>query len=947
MTSIYYNSPLGSTSASTGTSDFLLVSTLPYYNSLAAYKDKYIPYYIQHTTLEEWEYGLGIVIDNGGGQDVLIRGGNGFYPLATIYSSSNSNNKVTFSAGTKNVTTVISPERINHGGNNYSYQANNFTADTVQTTYGVLASGSGVSVGLPLASGNKNLVLSFKLLPTSNNNLTISPSGSDKIDGLSSTTLTVAEQYTSLISDGSGWYELVPLIDVTGAGLPSGSVGAIQFKNSSTLFDGSDSLFWASSSGILLIGGKTVSSANIVLPGSSGQNILFNNQQYNSDFIVKGTGNNQLFFDASTGRLGINTGSPSTILHVVGRCANDTLKVESSTECPTGVALTLYHSPNTGSQTGDYPATINLAGRNSSAQQINYAQIRSRILGTALGATSGELLFNVDHSGVSKNIASFNVGSINLGLNAQSIQSNNNIVIGQLAKDSGNNNILLGHYAAISGALSSKNIVLGNNTSTRGSNNIVLGHNAVISGSYIYNIGDSASLTSDYTFNLGQNNTVDGISNFVIGSGNTVNSTDSYVLGNSNDTNDTKTFIIGENLISHNTSGYIVGFDNNISGLLNTINGNSIYVTGNSNTVLGQSNTIIGSNNDILGDTNSITGSSNTVFGENITASGSGCIVFGKNLNVNSNNSIIIGNGSNDLAVSSGSLIYNSGINNASFIVYGSAANTGLFYQNNLLGIDKIASSGYVLDINGYLRSTGVYTDNFRYGASATSGSIMVSDSSGNASWQNISTVQQYLVNNLVDSALINKQSNAFGSTSGLYWSATSGLYLSSTSGVSSAFIVASTGNGPLIVNNNNLARTNVFNIKDSDNENLLLANSTNKRIGINITPSYNFHVSGVTRIQNSSLDYLEKTSDRLVINYDIDGSTFKNWNITSSGLFLKQTNEGSLIPIQSFGTSTPTDVSNAHPLVLTYDVASSTYQVKFTSGIYGGFTVFTGASDS
>jgi hypothetical protein len=943
MTSIYYNSPLGSTSASTGTSDFLLVSTLSYHNSLAAYKDKYIPYYIEHTTLEEWEYGLGIVIDNGGGQDVLVRQGNALYPLATVYSSSNSNNKVTFSAGTKNVTTVISPERINHGGNNYSYQANNFTADTVQTTYGVLASGSGVSVGLPLASGNKNLVLSFKLLPNSDNNLTISPSGSDKIDGLSSTTLTVAEQYTSLISDGSGWYELVPLIDVTGVGLPVGSVGAIQFKNSSTLFDGSDQLFWESTSGTLLIGDSNASSASIILP-SSGQNIIFNNQQYNSDFVVKGTGTNQLFFDASTGRLGINTGSPSTILHVVGRCANDTLKVESSTECPTGVALTLYHSPNTGSQTGDYPATINLAGRNASAQQINYAQIRSRILGTALGATSGELLFNVDHSGVSKNIASFNVGSINLGLNAQSIQSSNNIVIGQLAKDSGNNNILLGHYAAISGALSSQNIVLGNSTSTRGSNNIVVGHNTNISGIYVYNIGDSATVNSNYTFNLGQNNTIDGTSNFIIGSGNTVNSTDSYVLGNSNDTNDTKTFIIGENLISHNTSGYIVGFDNNISGLLNTINGNSIYVTGNSNTVLGQSNTIIGSNNDILGDINSITGSGNTVFGENISVNGSGCVIFGKDLSVSNNNSIIIGNGSNDLAISSGSLVYNSGTNNASFIVYGSAANTGLFYQNNLLGIDKIPS-GYLLDINGYLRSTGIYTDNLRYGSSATSGSIMVSDSSGNASWQNISTVQQYLVNDLVDTALINKQSNSFGSTSGLYWSASSGLYLS-IGGISSSFIVASTGNGPLIVNNNNLARTNVFNIKDSDNENLLLANSTNKRVGINITPSYNFHVSGVTRIQNSSLDYIDKSANVFKISYDESVSVLKNWQITSSGLLIKQTNEGSLIPIQSFSSSTPTDVTNVHMLVLEYNPALSTYQVKFTSGVYGGFSVFTGSID-
>lgn len=944
MTSIYYDSPLGNTSNSDSTNDFLLVGTLSYYNSLANFKDKYIPYYIQHTTLNEWEYGLGIVIDNGG-QDVLVRGGSTFYPLTTIYSSSNSNAKVNFSPGTKNVTSVISPERVVHGGNNYVYQSGNFVADTVQTTYGVLASGTGVSVNLPLASGNKNLILSFRLLNDSDSSLSIIPSGSEKIDGLSSTTLTTSEKYTSLISDGSGWYELVPLVDVTGAGLPSGSIGAIQFKNSSILFDGSDSLFWDSTSGILLLGDTIPSSANIILPSQSGQNIVLNNQQYNSDFVVKGTGNNQLFFDASTGRLGINTASPATVLHVVGKCANDTLRLESSTECPTGVALTLYHSPNTGSATGDYPATINLAGRNSNAQLVNYAQIRSRILDTVMGSTSGELLFNVDHSGTSKNIALFNVGSINLGLEAQSIQNNNNIVIGQLSKDSGNNNIIVGHSGRITGSLSSQNILLGNYSVNRGSNNVVLGHNSTVSGTYVYNIGSSATVNADYTFNLGQDNTIDGISNFIIGSGNVVDSVDSYVLGNNNSTNDTKTFIIGENLTSHNTSGYIVGFDNNISGLFNIVNGNNIYSTGNSNTVLGQNNILIGSNNDILGNINTITGSDNTIFGENISVTGSGCVVFGKNLNVTATGSIVIGNGSNDLSVSSGSLIYNSGLNNSSFVVYGSGSDKGLFYQNNLLGIDKIASE-YILDVNGTIRSTGVYTDNFRYGSSATSGSIMVSDSSGNASWQNISTVQQYLVNDLVDNALINKQSNAFGSTSGLYWSLSSGLYLSSGP-ISSSFVVATTGNGPVIINNNNLSRTNVFNIKDSDNENLLLANSTNKRVGINITPAYNFHVSGVSRLENSSLDYVEKSSNRFTINYDIDGSTFKNWNITSSGLFIKQNTEGALIPIQSFGTLTPSDVSNVHMLVLAYDVGSLTYQIKFTSGVYGGFTAFTGASDS
>lgn len=924
--SIYYESPLGSSSASTGFSDFLLVSALSYHNSLGTYKNAYIPYIIEHTSTNEWEYGLGIVIDNGG-QDVLIRGGSLSYPLTKIYSSSNNNTKVDFSAGTKNVKTVISSERIKHGGNNYSYKTSSFIADTVQTTYGVFTSGSSLNAMLPPASGNENLILSFRLLKNSSHSLNILASGSSSIDGLSSTTLTPAEQYTSFISNGSDWYEIIPTVDVSGSGLPQGSVGSIQFKDSSVAFGGNNNLYWHNTSGLFMVGGSSVSSANIVLSNNS-TNII-NNQKNDTDFIVRGTGNNVLYFDASTGRLGVNTSSPSTILHVVGRCANDTLKIESTTECPTGVALTLLHNPNTGSSTGDYPATINFAGRNSNGQQVNFAQIRSKILGTDLSNTSGELAFNVDQYGQSKNIATFNVGSINLGLNSSSPRNSNNISIGQLSKDSGTNNILIGHSGFISGLLSYDNFVAGHFSTNIGYKNISIGNNSLVSGNNIYSIGHDANITSSRTYNFGTNNNISGESNFVVGSGNNTNSSFSFIIGHNNSNINNKNFIFGDSV--------------NVSGTSNTLCGTSIQVTGHNNISNGINNTVIGSGNTINGSSNSIVGSGNIIYGDNISGTGVSSIALGKNLALNnSNNTIVLGSSNNTINIDSSGFVFNSGVGSSSFIVYGNNSNSGLFYRNNNLGLNKLANNNYVLDVNGNISSTGLYTNNFKLGLSSVSGSVLLSDSSGNAQWANPSTLASSIASNffseLTPEAVIVGSGSRLSSSTGLYWNSTSGLYLSSSSGINNAFFVASTGNIGVVINNN-FSSGNVLTIKDSSNNNLLLADATNKRIGINITPAVNFHVSGVSRLQNSSLDYVEKNTNQFTILYDNDGSTKRNWQITSSGLFVSQTNDGSLIPSTS-------DSNNTRLLVLELD-STARHKVKYITSLGFGYVGFTGTSDS
>ena len=99
-------------------------------------------------------------------------------------------------------------------------------------------------------------------------------------------------------------------------------------------------------SGTLNIGSGTV--YDIVLSETTGNRTIFNQNNLNIDLAVSGTGaGDVLFYDASTSRLGLNTESPDAALHVVTDCALDGIKVESVTNCATGVKLLLVHNTQT------------------------------------------------------------------------------------------------------------------------------------------------------------------------------------------------------------------------------------------------------------------------------------------------------------------------------------------------------------------------------------------------------------------------------------------------------------------------------------------------------------------------------------------------------------------------------------------------------------------------
>jgi len=937
---IFYKENLGNTSNSDGLNDFLLSSSLPYSKSLATFKNKYIPYYIQHNSLDQWEIGLGIVIDNLG-QNVLVRSGNSLYPDAVVYSSSNNDQPVVFSAGSKTVKSVISEERINHGGNNFVSYNSNFTADTVQTTYGVLASGSQVTAQLPSASGNQNLILSFRVLPGSNNNVVISASGLQTIDGSTSVSLTPAQKYTSLISDGATWYQLNREVEVDAAGMPIGSAGNIQFKTSSTEFGGTSSLHWDQTGQKLLVGGETTSTSNIILPASSGQNFIINNKAYDSDFQVKGTGNNQLFFDASSGRLGLNTSTPSTILHIVGKCANDTMRLESSASCPTGVALTLYHNPSNGSQVGDYPATISLAGRNSNGQQINYAQIRSRILGTDINSTSGELFFSVDVSGVSTNILTTNPKNTTIGLGASST-NNNNITIGSLARNSGTNNVLIGHSSYVSGVSSADNMLLGHSTNYSGSGSLVASHGSSIAGSRAFILGRLNTISASDSVFVGSSINASGSFLNINGFSNSTSGTYLSVAGSNNGiTTSTSGIVYGfANTISNNSSGIVVGLSNNISGSGNIIHANQSTVTGTSNRLIGNAASVSGNFNLSFGSNNTATGNNNTILGDQSTFVGNSGILIGRNLSSTANNSVIIGIGSPDIVISSGGVTLNSGLRVADINIFGGTANSGLFYRNNRLGINMVPNN-YVLDVSGSIRGDSIFVGALRIGSSSTNGSVLVSDSLGNASWQPASSLQQDITSGLVTNSLVFYNGSNLASTTGLNWSSSSGVLFTTNSNT-----IIPTGNSTLIVNNNNSPIGNAFNVKGSGQNNLFVVNAANNAIGINTPgPSYNLHSSGTARFYKDSLYFVEKNDNQFIFAYDIGPSSPNRLSITSSGVIIDQTVAGTVFPAHSYTTTYPTKTTADVAKVVVWD--NSDNKLKHTTTITAGFDSFNGSSDS
>jgi hypothetical protein len=349
-------------------------------------------------------------------------------------------------------------------------------------------------------------------------------------------------------------------------------------------------------SGTLNVGSGTT--PDIKLSDTAGISSSFNINKLDIDFSIKGTGNGLMYFDASTGRVGIGTGVPDAVLHVVAPCAKDGLIIESVTNCPTGVTLLLVHNPQTAPVSGSYPAIINLAGRDTNYNKIAYGQIVSKILDPITGYTSGEILFTVDNRGTNTPVFKANVKNIVLGGN-NSVSGYSYTVIGGSNAVTGVGITSIGAYNS---GLSNSGLIIGNANIFNGTKIVALVNNSKFVGTNNIAMGDTVAIT--------------GLSNIFIGNSNLLSGSNNILMGDNNSFNGDMS--IGLTQLSSNTgsSGIIFGAYATNSG------NNNIYI-GNLNNLIGNSNNVVGSLVSVTGDSNNIYGSSDSILGSKLISIGS------------------------------------------------------------------------------------------------------------------------------------------------------------------------------------------------------------------------------------------------------------------------------------------------------------------------------------
>lgn len=346
----------------------------------------YIPYYIKNLLTNgqtEWEAGIGKVLST----TIVER--------IQVSSSSNNNNFVFFtSGGTKTFFVYPNTYSINTAYNNLINVSGTFNVEDIRATYIVDLSSSNASGILPPSSGNKGLIVDFKIIDRNNSNLNVVATGSDLIQGESELVLDYDNAYTSLISDGQNWIQLKDNVQidnsVPSSGTPQGDNGSLQYKINSTTFGGSE-IYYDVPNKALLLG--SLSNADTVI--SSSGNTIFNRNKRSVDFIVNGSGTKNLSFN-SYGKLGINipTGvAPQAIIHAIGTACDTHIKLENRSSCSVP-KLTLYHKPSTSLENNSDIASIHLAAKNSTGSETDYVQLRGSVLSPNSLSTTG--LFSVD-----------------------------------------------------------------------------------------------------------------------------------------------------------------------------------------------------------------------------------------------------------------------------------------------------------------------------------------------------------------------------------------------------------------------------------------------------------------------------------------------------------------------------------------------------------------------
>jgi hypothetical protein len=390
--------------------------------------DKIVPYLARNPVSPsevQWEMGFGRIVYQNNSFSV---------ERVKVTASSAQNEMVEFVNLNNPLFYVLANEyNFNTGFQNAILKNNNFTVDNIQSVYLIDNKNADIDISLVDSKDNQNLVFEFKLL---HNDSSYKVNVKKPNSAESLLVLDNNKTYSKIISYGYDWIELLDSNErtnlnenleeqnfntqsVVGVGLPGGDPYSLQF-NSSGSFDGAP-LYYVEDK--LLVGGSGISLASNIFPLSNSGNMVFNNKNYASDFIVKGSGDKNLYFSYD-GKLGVNIPSglrPATALHLINNNCSEGIRLENRNQCHSA-NLTLYHKPSTVPPSGTISSTINMAAKNSVANQVNYVQLKSRILNSTIGQTAGEFIVSVENSGNSVDVLTINNNRFRAAIGSNSLE---------------------------------------------------------------------------------------------------------------------------------------------------------------------------------------------------------------------------------------------------------------------------------------------------------------------------------------------------------------------------------------------------------------------------------------------------------------------------------------------------------------------------------------------
>jgi hypothetical protein len=424
----------------------------------------YIPYICRNKKLGLLEIGIGDVQNDDTGNVVINK--------HKIVVSSNNNNDVNFGNEKDNEFFVFANQNIfNSSISNVVVIDSNTVIDNVSAIYLADCSNQPISVTLPEISNSENIVLEFKNI-SPNYNLSIR----DSKDG-SVSILDDQKSYAKLVPTNDSWVSLadnnteyvgIQSSDqqISAQSSPTGDDFSLQYKEGSDLVG--SNIYWDSVNNDLLLGADNSTDAYSVIPTSGNRPLYINQKKLNSDFVVYGSGNRNLFFSYD-GRLGLNMPSgsrPSTIFHIVNTVCQEGLRLENRNACHPA-DITLFHKPNSAINNGSVVSQINLAGKNTSGNKVDYGAIEALAINTTSSLEEGGLQFKIAAASTGIKVFDSNYSATTVGY------SGNNLTINRTGSTVVRNNSaavsLSSNSVNISGssvALSAPSLVFGNASSS-------------------------------------------------------------------------------------------------------------------------------------------------------------------------------------------------------------------------------------------------------------------------------------------------------------------------------------------------------------------------------------------------------------------------------------------------------------------------------------------------